>query len=151
MDNKLCFMFGHRDSPECILPRIEEAIECHYANYDIHSFYVGNRGSFDHMAAAAVKRVKARHPDIRLYLLLAYHPGERAVQLSQGFDGSYYPPLEHVPRPYAIVKANRYMADCADSVICYVNHTGNTRDLLNHARLRQKKEELPIENLAENC
>lgn len=144
-----CFLFGHADCPDAILPRIEEAIESYYSKYGVNSFYIGNRGRFDCLAVAAAKRVKQRHTDIRLYLLLAYHPGERAVDLWDGFDGSYYPPLENVPRQYAIVQANRYMADTSDFIICYVNHIGNTRKLLEYAQRRQKKDGVTIENLAE--
>jgi hypothetical protein len=81
-------------------------------------------------------------------LLLAYHPAERPVQLTNGFDGSYFPPLEGVPRQYAIVRANQFMVDTADSIICYVNRIGNTRKLLEQAERRQMKEKLPIENVA---
>ena len=146
---KSCFMFGHADCPDDMLPRIEAAIEDFYAERDVSVFYVGDRGRFDSLAATAVKRAKLRHPDIQLHLLLAYHPGERTVNLSDGFDGSYYPPLEGVPRQYAIVRANKFMIGCADSVICYVKHLGNTRKLLECAQKRQKKEGIPIENVAE--
>lgn len=147
---KSCFMFGHADCPDNIIPRIEAAIEDQYINNGITVFYVGNRGRFDSIAAVACKLVKQRHPEIRLYLLLTYHPGERAVDLIDGFDNSYYPPLEGTPRQYAIVKANRYMVDTADSIICYVKHIGNTRNLLEYAQRRQKKDGINIENVAEN-
>lgn len=146
---KSCFMFGHGDCPESSLPQIEKAIELHYGIYGIRNFYVGNRGRFDSLAAAAVKGVKKHHPDIHLYLLLAYHPAERPVHLTDGFDNSYYPPLEKVPRQYAILRSNQYMVDTADSIICYVQHIGNTRNLLEYAK-RHRKEEIPIENVAES-
>lgn len=146
---KSCFMFGHADCPDSILPKIEEAIETCYS-HGVTDFYVGNRGRFDSLAATAAKRVKQRHPHIQLFLLLAYHPAERTVDLSDGFDGSYYPPLEGTPRQYTIVKANRYMVNTADALICYVCHIGNTRNLLEYAERRQKKDGVVIENLAEN-
>ena len=147
---KSCFMFGHGDCPESIMPRIEAAIENQYTNNGITVFYVGNRGRFDSIAAAVCKLVKQQHPDIRLYLLLAYHPGERAVDITDEFDNSYYPPLDGVPRQFAIVRANKYMIDTADSIICYVKHIGNTRNLLEYAQRRQKKEGIIIENVAED-
>ena len=147
---KSCFMFGHADCPDCIMPRIEAAIEEQYMLYGITHFYVGNRGRFDSLATAAVKRVKQRYPDISMYLVLAYHPAEREVDLTEGFDNSYYPPLEGVPKRYAVVKANQYMVNTCDSIICYVNHVGNTRKLLELAQRRQKKEWIIIENVAEN-
>ena len=142
-------MFGHADAPDTIMPRLEQAIERYYSKDGITDFYVGNRGRFDSLAAAAVKRAKQRHGDIHLYLLLAYHPAERAVVLLSGFDGSYYPPLEDTPRQYAIVRGNQYMVDTTDFLICYVKHFGNTRNLLEYARKR-KKEDTHIENIAED-
>lgn len=141
-----CFMFGHADRPDDMLPKIEEAIvRCH--SKGITAFYVGGRGRFDGLAATAVKRAKQQHDDIRLYLLLAYHPSERPVSLTDGFDGSYYPPLEDVPRPYAIVRGNQHMVDVSDHLICYVKHTGNTRNLLKYAQKRKARG--CIENVAE--
>ena len=66
-----------------------------------------------------------------------------------GFDGSFYPPLEGTPRQYTIVKANRYMVNTADAMICYVCHIGNTRNLLEYAQ-RRKKDGVRIENVAED-
>lgn len=146
---KSCFMFGHADCPDSMLPRIEEAVDRCYSKYGITAFYVGNRGRFDRLAAAAVKHAKQQYPDIALYLLLAYHPAEHPVDPQSGFDGSYYPPLEHIPRQYAIVKTNQYMVDAADWLICYVTHPGNTRNLLEYAQ-KSRKGGTPIENVAEN-
>ena len=151
MGSKICFMFGHADCPDDMLPKIEAAIEEVYEQQEVSVFYVGDRGRFDSLATTAVKRAKMRHPDIQLHLLLAYHPGERAVNLTDGFDGSYYPPLEGVPRQYAIVRANKFMIGCADSFICYVKHLGNTRKLLEYAQKRQQTEGVPIENVAEEA
>jgi len=141
-------MFGHADAPDCIMPKLEDAVEYVYSEYGVTAFYVGNRGRFDGMAASAVKRAKMRHNDIMLFLLLAYHPAERPVNLWSGFDGSYYPPLEGTPRQYTIVKANRYMVDTADTMICYVCHVGNTRKLLEYAQ-RRKDDGVPIVNISE--
>ena len=146
---KSCFMFGHADCPDDMLPKIEAAIEEFYVRQGVSVFYVGDRGRFDSLAATAVKRAKLSHPDIQLYLLHAFHPGGRAVNLTAGFDPSYYPPLEGVPRQYAIVRANKFMIGCADSLICYVKHLGNAKKLLEYALKRQQKEGITIENVAE--
>ena len=145
-----CFLFGHANCPDSILPTLEQTIEDCYTKYNIRCFYVGNRGHFDRLATTAVKHVKQHYNDIRLYLLLAYHPAERAVDLSPGFDGSYYPPLENIPRQFAIVHANQHMVKTADFIICYVKHPGNTRRLLEYAQRKQKTTPFPIKNIAEN-
>lgn len=147
MNNKICFLFGHGDCPDNILLRLEQAIENCYTKKNVRCFYVGNRGRFDALASTAVKRAKLQHRDIGLYLLLAYHPSERPVALPPGFDGTYYPPLEDVPRQFAIVRANQHMADSADYVICYVCHIGNARNLLEYVQRRQN---VSIENVADN-
>lgn len=144
---KSCFLFGHADTPDSIMPRLDKAIESCYIK-GITDFYVDSRGRFDSLAAAAVKRAKQRHSDIRLYLLLAYHPAERPVDLPDGFDGSFYPPLEGTPRQYTIVKANQYMVNTANALICYVCHIGNTRKLFEYGQRRKRKDEVMIENLA---
>ena len=144
---KSCFMFGHSDCPDTMLPKIEEAIDVYYSRYGVTDFYIGNRGRFDGLAAAAVRNAKQQHPDIRMYLLLAYHPSERAVDLWGGFDGSFYPPLEGVPRPYTIVRANQYMIDTTMFLICYVKHIGNAKSLLEYAR-RKGREAVYITNVA---
>lgn len=150
MDNKVCFLFGHSTTPYEAEKTIEVAAEQHYHKYGIKTFIVGNRGNFDVYATTAIKNLKQRYSDISLVLLLAYHPAERPVYLPDGFDNSYYPPLENIPRQYAIVKANQYMVDTADAMICYVRHPGNTRNLLDYAQQRQKKEGILIENVAED-
>ncbi len=144
-----CFLFGHATAPAQILTRLEETVERYYLEFGIDDFYVGNRGQFDSLAVTAVKRVKKRYPAISLYLVLAYHPAERKVDVSAGFDGSFYPPLEGVPRRYAIVRANRYMVDTADGIICYSCHGGNSGTLLRRAQRRKTLENIPVTNVAE--
>ena len=135
---KSCFLFGHADTPLSVLPILEQAIEEEVAS-GISVFYVGYHGNFDRMAASALRSAKRRHAGIRLMLVIAYHPAEQAIEAPQGFDGTYYPPLEGVWRRYAIVRANQYMVKTADSLICYVQHYGNTRSLLDLA-VRQARD-----------
>lgn len=110
MDNKICFLFGQSTAPVEVVELIEKAAERHYLKLGIRTFIVGSRGSFDSYSAIAIKRLKKKYADITLLLLLAYHPAVCSVALPDGFDNSYYPPLETVPKRLAIVKANQYMA-----------------------------------------
>ena len=147
MGDKICFLFGHATVPAGIGNLIEAAARKHYLEYDIRIFVVGHRGQFDQAAASAIKRLKLQYPDITLLLLLAYHPAESPMILPEGFDHSYYPPLEGVPKPFSILQANRYMVTVSDSIICYANHPGNARNLYDYAIRRKKISPLPIENL----
>lgn len=149
MERKVCFLFGHAATPPSATEQIEAAAERHYRKHGIRTFVVGNRGCFDSYVATAILHLKKRYPDISLLLLLAYHPAERPVCLAPGFDNSLYPPLEAVPRPYTIVRANQYMVDTADTIICYVKHPGNARNLFAYAQRRQKKDGVIIENVSE--
>ncbi len=146
MSMHICFLFGHSDCPAEVLPQLVASVEYHYTQYGVRQFYVGNRGNFDRLTATALRQLKKQHPNAELYLLLAYHPSERRVNLPEDFDGSFYPPIDAVPKPYRIVRANRYMVDIADSIICYVNRIGNSRELLCYAQrgLSEKR----IDNIA---
>lgn len=147
---KCCFLFGHHDCPFKIQSDIEKAVLRHYSEYGVRHFYVGNHGTFDSIASSAVKSIKRKYSDLFLYLLLPYHPAERAIETPEGFDGTFFPSLSGVPHKYAIIRANQYMIDSCDTVICYVNHIGNTKNLLEYA-LRRKRIPLSlIENLADH-
>lgn len=67
---KSCFLFGHSDCPQDILPKIIDAAKYHYSYYGTRQFYVGNRGNFDRLAASALHKLKIQHPDVEIYL---YH------------------------------------------------------------------------------
>ena len=149
MANKICFLFGNSSAPYDVIPQIEQAAQRHYLEYGINTFIVGSRGNFDSYAATAIKTLKQTYRDISLYLLLSYHPGERPVELPPGFDASFYPPMENIPRQYAIVQANKYMIDTADSIICYAKYVGNSKKLLAYTTQRHKKNNIIIDNISD--
>ena len=120
MKMKTCFLIGHRDAPGELRERLVRAIDEAIVRDGVTEFVVGQYGAFDRMAAGCLAEAKDAHPELRLLLLLPYHPAERPVDLPQGFDGSFYPPgMEQVPRRLAIVRANEYMARHCDLLICY--------------------------------
>lgn len=82
-------------------------------------FYLGGYGAFDSLAAAAVRRQKETYPHIEMILVLAYL--DRKIDTSH-YDSTTYPPLEKVPRRYAIVKRNEWMVSESDVVISGVMH-----------------------------
>ena len=145
---KTCFFIGHRDAPETLRPLLDAAVERHITEYGVTEFVAGHYGRFDYMAAAAVQRAKARHPDISLVLLLPYYPFPYDTS---DYDSTYYPEgMEDVPKPFAIVRANEHMIKTSDYLICYdAGLAGNTSRLVKRALRRQKKGEMRVENLAE--
>ena len=103
-----CFFIGHRDAPASLLPQVRAAVEGLIAREGVTDFYVGNRGSFDRLAAAAVRELRATYPQIRLYLVLAYLPAKGTGEAPPGFTGAVFPEgLESVPRRFAIQRANQ--------------------------------------------
>ena len=149
--DKSCFFIGHREADERLLPRLELTIERLIAEENVRYFYVDGHGGFDRIAAAAVKRVKQKYPDITLMLVLPYHPAERPTEAPAGFDGTYHPEgLENTPRRYAIVRTNQIMVDTCDRLVCYVRHgASNSRNLLEYAKRREAKELIQIINIGE--
>ena len=100
------------------------------------TFYLGGYGAFDGLAAAAVRRQKEAYPQLELILVLAYL--DRDVDASR-YDGTTYPPLEKVPRRYAIVKRNEWMVHESDVVISGVTHGwGGAAKTLELARKKKK-------------
>ena len=152
MEGKSCFFIGHRDADERLLPRLELVIDRLIREECVRYFYVGGYGGFDRVAAAAVRRMKQKYPDITLMLVLPYHPAERPTEAPDEFDGTYHPDgLESTPKRYAIVRANRIMVDDCDWLVCYVRHgAGNSRKLLEYAQKRAARGLIQIENIGEN-
>ena len=146
MDTKRCFFIGHREATEEIYPALYAAVEEHIVEYGVTEFIVGHYGGFDRLAALAVKTAKRFHPEVRLTLLLPYHPVERPIPTPDGFDGTFYPPeMETVPRKAAIVRANRYVVDRVAYLIAYVWHpASHARELVKYAQKLQKKDHIQI-------
>lgn len=148
---KSCFFIGHREADERLLPRLTTLVERLIEEEQVTCFYVGGYGGFDRVAAAAVKKAKKKFSGITLMFVLPYHPTDRPVETTEGFDGTYYPEgLEKVPKRYAIARVNKIMINTSDWLIAYVYHgASNSRTLLEYAKCREKEGRIRIENLAE--
>ncbi len=146
-----CFFIGHRDTGDELRPLLVEAVERHISEHGVTDFFVGDHGRFDSMAAAAVAEAKARHPEVRLTLVLAYHPAERPVRAPNGFDAVYYPwESERIHKRYAIVKTNRHMVQTCDYLIANAwHHFGGTGQIIDHARKREMKGLIKVTNLSQ--
>ena len=68
------------------------------------TFYLGGYGAFDNLAASVLRRQKMQYPQIELVLVMAYLNDGRDAS---GYDRTIYPPLETVPRRFAISRRNR--------------------------------------------
>ena len=147
---KSCFFIGHRETGEGLLPLLAEAVEKHITEYSVTDFYVGHYGGFDRLAAQAVEEAKERHPEIRLTLVLPYHPAIRPIEKPNGFDATYYPwEDERIPKRLAIIKTNQRMVNDCDYLIAYAWHyLGGSGQILEYARKREARGLIVATNLA---
>ena len=148
---KSCFFIGHRDADERLLPCLADMAKHLVTDCGVTRFYVGGYGNFDRLSGKAVIALKNSFPDIRLFLVIPYHPAERPVPTPRGYDGTYYPQgVESVPRRLAIVRANRRMIDECDYLVAFVWHpVSNAHKFLEYARCREKRGLIRVENLGE--
>lgn len=138
MNNKTCFFIGSRHSSSAITEQLVEVIEKHIVEYGVTTFTVGHYGNFDSLVISVLKEMKKKYTDIELYLLCPYALNQKR-ETPEGFDGTFYPEgLEFVPKPYAIVQANRYMIEHSDFLIANPG-IGNSRKIVEYAQRREKK------------
>lgn len=129
---------GHREvhEPEKVRVWLEDVVEG-LIHEGADTFYLGGYGQFDALAAAVVREKKERYPQIRSVLVLPYL--DREFDAS-AYDETVYPPLENVPRRYAISRRNEYMVDHADVVVAYVVYSfGGAGKTLKYAERKQKR------------
>ena len=101
------------------------------------TFYLGGYGEFDRLAASVLRAQKKQNPQIELVLVLAYL---NTVRDTSGYDSTVYPPLETVPRRFAISHRNRWMVESADVVVAYVLHDwGGAATTLRCAKQKKKQ------------
>lgn len=101
------------------------------------TFYLGGYGAFDSLAASVLRVQKKRYPHIELVLVLAYLNTGRNTS---DYDSTLYPPLETVPRRFAIPYRNRWMVESADAVVAYVLHDwGGAATTLRYAKQKNKR------------
>ncbi len=154
MNAKTCCFIGHSEILVDISKALTAAVERHITEYGVTDFLVGQYGQFDRMAARTVMQAKDQHPCIRLYLMLAYHPGlGRQLPDREGYDGFVYPEeMEGVPFALAIPRLNRIMVKDSGYAIAYVRYTwGGAATTLDYARRRERKKLIHIENLADEA
>lgn len=129
---------GHRDilcSEK--LTRNLRFVLCDLISQGADEFLLGGYGTFDSMAAMAVRELKSTYPHIRSTLVLAYLDRDYNAEL---YDDTIYPLLERVPLRYAISQRNRWMVDTADVVVSYVIHSyGGAATTLRYAEQKKKR------------
>ena len=100
-------------------------------------FYLGGYGAFDKLAAVTLRELKPRYPGIKVVIVLPYLNMKYDADL---YDEAVFPPLETVPKRYAIVYRNRWMIDNSDVLVAYVLHDwGGAAKALEYAERKEKQ------------
>lgn len=104
--------------------------------------YNGGYGNFDYFAAKCVHGLQGEYSNICNCLVLPYIDRqflERIAVFKNRFDETIYPPLENVPKKYAIIRRNEWMVDSADIVIACVRYSwGGAARTLDYAKRKKK-------------
>ena len=151
-----CTFAGHAEVYAAdIEEKLNNIIEHLLTVEDEAVFYVGGRGEFDSMAAAAVRTARYRHRDkkIQLYLVEPYMSKQINRDkdfYSQLYDGIIVPQeLMGVHPKAAITKRNRVMVDWSNVLIAFVYRDfGGAYEMLKYAK---RKSDIRIFNLAEEA
>ena len=121
MDNveKTCCFFGHREVTHNIREKLTAIIEKLITEDGVTEFYVGHQGQFDSMVYSVLKELKAKYPQIRYTVVLAYMPDEHIKEV-YGEDTLIPDGMESVPKKFAISKRNDWMIQQSGFAVCYV-------------------------------
>ena len=128
---------GHSEVPDRAQVRVWLTDVCERLIGDgATEFYLGGYGAFDRLCAEVLQELKPRYAHIRLILVLPYLNSAMSME---GYDETVYPPLESVPRRYAILRRNEWMIRRCDVLVAYVTHGwGGAAKTLDYARKRKK-------------
>ena len=110
-------------------------------------FYLGGYGDFDSLCLQTLRELKTDFPDIELLFITPYLDNNYSkLELAKYYyDDIIFPPIENVPRKFAILKRNEWMVDSADLVIAYVKYSwGGAAKTLEYA----KRKKVPIINIS---
>ena len=105
-------------------------------------FYLGGYGDFDSLCLRTLRELKKEFQDIELIFITPYiDKNYSKLEFSKyHYDDVIFPPLESVPRKFAILKRNEWMIEEADLVIAYVMYSwGGATKTLEYAKRKKKR------------
>lgn len=143
--SKYCSLFGHNyfwsnSDLECRIK--SEIINC-VENMGITDFLLGGYGGFDITCARFLRELKPIYPQIKSYLVLAYLDKKfddmDKDYIKKTYDDLLFPPIENVPKRFAILKRNEWIVNNSDYILFYVNHSwGGACKMLKYANKKKK-------------
>jgi len=103
-------------------------------------FYLGGYGDFDGFCLRTLIDLKADFPEIELIITPYLDKNYSKLEFAKyHYDDVIFPPLESVPRKFAILKRNEWMVEEADLVIAYVMYSwGGAAKTLEYAKRKKK-------------
>lgn len=131
----VCTFFGHANAPKEIEPIIKSTLVDLIENKDVTTFYVGNHGNFDYMAAKVLQELSEIY-SINYYIVLAYMPKKNEISDSHTLlpEG-----IELVHPKYAISWRNKWIIDKSDYVVAYIRRNfGGAYKFYNLANKKRK-------------
>lgn len=137
---KRCCFAGHNETyDDDVKNKIKEIAVRLIEDNEVTEFWVGNYGGFDRCAASAMREVKKAYPQIQLVLVIPYLTKEindNREDYYKKYDSIIIADIpEKTPAKLRIIKANEYMVDNCDFLICYVEHSwGGAARTVEYAR-----------------
>lgn len=139
--------FGHADYTERVGDKetLLSLITTIVGSDNVH-FYLGGYGNFDYFALRCCDMFKTMHENATTVFVTPYLDASywKLKNAKGKYDESVYPPIESLPKRYAISKRNEWMIEQADWVIVYVDRSyGGAYSAMAYAERKGK----PIVNL----
>lgn len=150
-DIKRCCFTGHSDIWDSSLAeKIKSVAEDLIVNHNVREFWVGNYGNFDGSAASVIRELQKTYSDVKLDLVIPY-----LTKSINEYKELYYKKCDNIliadipentPKRFHITKANEYMVNNSDFLICYIQRSwGGAITTYKYA----KRKKLQIFNIAE--
>lgn len=120
-----CTFFGHRQCPTGLRPQLQSVLIDLIVTQRVHTFYVGNQGSFECMVASVLDKLCQEYPNITYGIVFPCLPIKQPVAETDTAGNSrsiVSEGIEKIAKPLSIDWRNRWMLDRADYVVTYVTH-----------------------------
>lgn len=104
-------------------------------------FYLGGYGDFDAICLDILKELQQTYKDIKLIFVTPYIDQKyyKLQYAEKNYDEIVFPPIESVPRRFAIIRRNEWMVDNSDLIIAYVQCScGGAARTLDYAKRKKK-------------